>query len=385
MSLEPGERCATLPPVEALTASSSITLTSVLWALVGLSGFIAALFAATMILPARAIRGLPTPSGERRVYKLNGMALWVLTHMVVIGSTVVFGISLSPLITTWFWPLLVAANILSVVIMLWLYIGGKRRLAAAGEPPSGDGAIADFWYGVELNPTLLGVDLKIFAYQPSLIGLHVLIAAFGYLHVETVGTMTPQMFLYQGFWWLYLYTHYRDEPGLTSMWDVIAERLGFMLVWGDLTLVPFFYCIAGWTLFGQTEPMETTTAVGLIALFSAGLWIFRGANRQKHRFKLDRSTPIWGKTPEVLGDRLLISGFWGIGRKLNYTGELTVYLAIALTAGTDALAPFAVFIWLLSLLLHRAWRDDKRCRARYGDLWLAYCEKARFKMLPFIY
>ena len=65
--------------------------------------------------------------------------------------------------------------------------------------------------------------------------------------------------------------------------------------------------------------------------------------------------------------------------------ELTVYLAIALTAGSAAIEPFLVFIWLLSLLVHRAWRDDKRCRARYGELWTAYCERARFKMIPFLY
>ncbi|MEZ4383234.1 MAG: DUF1295 domain-containing protein [Nannocystaceae bacterium] len=373
--------------MEALSIPSTLTVTNVLWALVGLSGFIAALFVATMLIPAKAIRGMPTPSGERRYYKLNGMGLWVFTHMVVIGSTVVFGASLSPLITTWFWPLVVAANVISIAASVWLYVGGKRRVAAGQADGELTGnPIADFWYGVELNPTLAGVDIKIFAYQPSLIGLHVLVAAFAYLHVETVGTMTPQMFLYQAFWWLYLYTHYRDEPGLTSMWDVIAERFGFMLVWGDLTLVPFFYCIAGWTLVGQSEPISTATALGLSALFLVGLWIFRGANKQKHQFKLDRNTPIWGKVPEVLGDRLLVSGFWGIGRKLNYTGELTVYLAIALTAGTAAgIEPFLVFLWLLSLLLHRAWRDDKRCRARYGELWAAYCERARFKMIPFLY
>ncbi|MCA9637539.1 MAG: hypothetical protein KC420_16040 [Myxococcales bacterium] len=372
--------------MEAVAIPSTLTLSSVLWATLGLGGFIGGLFLATMILPGKVHRGLPTPAGERRYYKLNGMALWVLTHMVVIGATLTLGLSLSPLVTTWFWPLLVAANLISIAASLWLYLGGKRRQAAAGESrPAGESAIAEFWYGAELNPTLAGVDLKIFAYQPSLIGLHVLVAAFAYAQYESLGTLTPQMVLYQAFWWLYLYTHYRDEPGLTSMWDVIAERFGFMLVWGDLTLVPFFYCIAGWTLMGQSAPISSAEGIALSALFLFGLWVFRGANKQKHLFKLDRSTPIWGRTPEVLGDRLLISGFWGIGRKLNYSGELCVYLAIAATAGRGSLEPYLVFLWLLSLLLHRAWRDDKRCRARYGALWEEYCARARFKMIPFIY
>ena len=370
--------------VQALSISSTLSVGSVLVALVGLTAFIAALFLATMILPGRVVRGTPLANGERRSYKLNGMALWVLAHMVVIGSTVVFGASLSPLVSEWFWPLFVAANLFSIAWSIVLYRGGKRREAARGEVRE-EALVSEFWYGAELNPELAGVDLKLFAYQPSLIGLHVLVAAFGYLHVETVGTMTPQMLLYQAFWWLYLYSHYRHEDGLVSMWDVIAERFGFMLVWGDLTLVPFFYCLGGWFLVDQREPIGAPAIAGLCLLFAAGLWIFRGANRQKHLFKLDRSIPIWGRTPEVLGDRLLVSGFWGIGRKLNYSGELMVYLAIAMTTGFASLTPYLVFFWLLGLLTHRAWRDDRRCKARYGALWAAYCERARFKMIPFIY
>jgi Ergosterol biosynthesis ERG4/ERG24 family len=45
--------------------------------------------------------------------------------------------------------------------------------------------------------------------------------------------------------------HYLHEMGVLSMWDVIAEEFGFMLLWGDLVLVPFFYCIGGWWLVGD--------------------------------------------------------------------------------------------------------------------------------------
>jgi hypothetical protein len=35
-----------------------------------------------------------------------------------------------------------------------------------------------FWCGREQNPSLFGVDLKMFFYQPSLIGLFMMILAF---------------------------------------------------------------------------------------------------------------------------------------------------------------------------------------------------------------
>ncbi|MGB1015670.1 MAG: hypothetical protein ACPG4T_16150, partial [Nannocystaceae bacterium] len=215
--------------------------------------------------------------------------------------------------------------------------------------------------------------------------LWLLVLAFGYQQYETLGTLTPQMLLFQGFWWLYLTTHYLFEGGILSMWDIIAERFGFMLVWGDLTVVPFFYAIGGWVLVHQTVPISSATAIGLCALFTLGLWIFREANAQKHRFKLDRDTLIWGQPPRLVGGRLLISGWWGIGRKLNYTGEICVYLAIALTAGFSSWLPYLVVLWLCILLPQRAMRDEQRCRTKYGPLWDEYCQYARFRMIPFIY
>ena len=80
-----------------------------------------------------------------------------------------------------------------------------------------------------------------------------------------------------------------------------------------------------------------------------------------------------------------MSGFWGIGRKLNYTGEILVYWSFTLLSGTTSMIPYLLPMWLLCLLTHRAWRDDKKCREKYGALWDEYCRKATFKMIPFVY
>jgi delta14-sterol reductase len=201
---------------------------------------------------------------------------------------------------------------------------------------------------------------------------------------EHTGTLTPQMIAYQAFWWAYMTTHYYYEAGVLSMWDVIAERFGFMLVWGDLVLVPFFYCIGGWWLL-DAPPMPLPQLAAIVGLHVVGLWIFRGANAQKDRFKRDRATTIWGKPPETIGGRLLVSGWWGIGRKLNYTAEIMVYFSFALTTGFQSIVPYLLPLWLCVLLPHRAWRDEKRCREKYGDLWTEYTRRARFRMIPFVY
>jgi delta14-sterol reductase len=94
---------------------------------------------------------------------------------------------------------------------------------------------------------------------------------------------------------------------------------------------------------------------------------------------------IWGEKAEAVGGRLLISGWWGIGRHLNYTGEIGVYLALTLTTGFHTFIPYLLPLWMLVLLAHRAYRDDRRCRAKYGAAWHAYCAHTHFRMFPFVY
>ena len=377
---------ASILPAWACADAPCLDVRTLALALAGLTAFFFALLYASRFLPGREVMGFPQPDGARKRYRLNGMSLWVLTHMVVIAGTLHFDLSLSPLVTRLFWPLFVAANLFSIAWALLLYVRGRARLGdASASAPGLLGAIRDFWMGVERNPEWRGVDLKLFAYQPSLIGLWLFVLGFGYLQYESFGYLTPQMVLYQACWWLYLTTHYHHEPGLLSMWDIVAERFGFMLVWGDLALVPFAYCLAGWYIAAEPTPMATPLVLAIGAMFLFGLWVFRGANAQKHRFKVDRDARIWGQPPRLVGGRLLISGFWGIGRKLNYTGEIVLYLAIALCSGCGSYVPYLVPLWLLSLLTHRAGRDDRRCRSKYGALWDEYCQHARFRMFPFLY
>jgi delta14-sterol reductase len=362
-----------------------VTTTTLLQATLLVGGFLLLLFAGTRWLPGPVREGAPLADGRRRKYKLTGLALFLGTALLVGGGTILFGLSLAPLLTL-FWSLLIVANGVALLSTIALYLHGRRTQArmVSGKKRLLT-VLRDLWLGVELNPTWLGVDLKLFAYQPSLIGLGLLIAAFAYQQYETYGSLSMPMLLYQVFWGGYLLSHYWYEDVMLTTWDIIAERFGFMLIWGDLVLVPFFYSIGGWFLLRQPEPFPAVVAIGLTLLYLFGLVLLRGANAQKHRFKANPQARIWGKPAQTLGGKLLISGWWGIGRKLNYTGEICVYLAIALTTGFGSLVPYVLPFWLASLLAQRAARDDRRCRQKYGALWDAYCAKARFRMVPLLY
>ena len=49
-----------------------------------------------------------------------------------------------------------------------------------------------------------------------------------------------------------------------------------------------------------------------------------------------------------------------------------------------ALAGFTYFLFLVILLTHRAFRDDARCRSKYGSYWEKYCAAVPYKIVPYV-
>jgi delta14-sterol reductase len=342
------------------------------------AAFVALLFVLSRFLPGRRIAGARTGDEPPRTYIMNGLPAFVLVLALAIGGHAAGWFSLAALAHNALSYLFVA-NAFALAFALALYFAGRKRRRDAS------GALAGFWLGVARNPQLWGVDLKLFSYRPSLIGLALVNLSLAAAQLEEHGALSDSMILYQAFAFLYLFNHFQFEHGLVFTWDVIAERFGFMLVWGDYVLVPFFYALPGWYAIDRTEPLAWGEMACLVALFAFGLALCRGANEQKHRFKLDPRARIWGRPAETLGGRLLVSGFWGIGRHLNYTGEICVYLAVALTAGFRSAVPYLLPLWIIALLAHRAVRDERRCREKYGPLWDAYVKRARFRIVPYLY
>ncbi len=351
-------------------------------------GFIGVLFISALVLPGLERRGYPLPNGQTKDYKLYGMTFFFLLHIAVGIATFGFGISLAPIVHH-FWSLFIVANVLAILWSLALYLYGKRNgpvlKSETGHDHPLPGWVKDLWFGNELNPTWLGVDLKMFMYQPSLLGVYLIVISFAYAQFERHGAITPQMWCFVGFWFAYLFMHYVNQEFMLSTWDITDENFGFMLVWGDLVYLPFLYSLPGFWIIDETTPFSTLQWALLTAFFLIALTLCFQANWQKERFKRDPQAKIWGKPAKTIGGKLLISGWWGIGRKLNYTGEVGVYLSFALCAGLSHWQPYLLPLSLLLLLTQRATRDDRKCRAKYGPLWEEYCRRAKFRMIPFVY
>lgn len=337
------------------------------------------LYLCTHLVPGEIRLGLPLENGGRLRYKINGfriVGVTLVTYFVcvwlgLLSPTLIYD-NYAGLISFVFW--------LCVVLSIYLYISAHITKRVSKHITGN--FIIDFWLGVELNPRLGGLDLKFFALRPGMMGWLMILLSIASRQYQVYGTIKLPMLLQIVMSGIYVLDYFWFEPLMLSTWDIIAENWGFQLVFGDLWFIPFAFSFSSFYLIDYDLEYGIWMVAFNLALFALGYYIFRSANFQKDQFKQDPSKPIWGKKPETVGGKLLVSGWWGVVRKPNYTGDLLIAFSIGLPSGFSRIIPHFYFIYLLALLLHRQYRDDKRCASKYKELWVAYCKRVPHTFLP---
>lgn len=337
------------------------------------------------ILPGKFIPGVTLSDGSRLHYRCNGLvSLLLLLALLAIGVWLDF---VSPtVISDRGLELLSTTFIFSVLVTSLLYAAGRnsRNQTSSLKPHVTGNIIHDWWFGIQLNPQFTGIDLKFFFVRAGMMGwllinLSVLAKCF------YRGDLSQSMILYQLFCVLYILDYFFYEEYMTSTWDIIAERLGFMLVFGDLVWIPFTFSIQGWWLLSNKVELTTAAVIANCFVFLIGYMVFRGANKQKHVFKKNPKALIWGTPPKVIGGKLLVSGYWGIARHCNYLGDLLLALSFSLPCGISSPVPYFYPIYLLILLIWRERRDEARCAEKYKDVWAEYGSVVPWRILPYVY
>ena len=87
---------------------------------------------------------------------------------------------------------------------------------------------------------------------------------------------------------------------------------------------------------------------------------------------------------QVKRSKLMLSGFWGLARHMNYVFEILLASSWSLPALHYGVVPFAYVIFLIILLVHRTFRDEEKCSAKYGDGWEQYCKIVPYRFIPYI-
>ena len=339
----------------------------------------------SLVLPGRWIIGYVNKEGstEKLKYRLNGLLVFIVTvatwvalcHFKILAWDFLYQVR---------WAALAGSIVFGLVASFMFFIA---------YPKVKDSAFADFFLGRKLNWQLWDgrIDAKMWLYLVGAIMLGLNLYSFGahhYLVYETESNWG--IFLSIGLFTFFISDYFTFEAINLYTYDIFAERVGFKLVWGCIAFYPFFYSIPLWSTVALENTQTPTWLMVLAAVVFFGSWsLSRGANMQKYFFKKDPKKKFLGITPESITDgkkTLLVNGYWGLSRHINYLGEIGMGIGIVLALGhLGVFWPWLYPLYYVALLFPRQADDDKRCEAKYGDLWKEYVKKVPRKIIPFIY
>ena len=308
----------------------------------------------------------------------------------------------------------------------------RRELAAGGH--SGN-IVYDWFIGRELNPRLdlpmLGtLDIKAFCeLRPGMLGWVLLDLAFVAHQYKMHGYISDSIILITFFQAVYVLDAIWMEPAILTTMDITTDGFGFMLAFGDLVWLPFIYSLQARYLAIYPVNLGPLGILGVLLPQAVGYYIFRSANNEKNRFRTDPCDPRVAHLDYMdtkAGSKLLISGWWGTARHINYLGDFIMawsyslptgvagYQIVRKSLGSDGnLSPasggmtggspiktevvqgeargwgmlFTYFyvLYFAILLIHRERRDEEKCRRKYGKDWDEYEQKVPSRILPGIY
>jgi Delta14-sterol reductase len=346
----------------------------------------AVILALHLALPARKVDGyvLNSATGEPLRYRLNGpLVLATLVVLwVILSRTGVFA-------WDWLyihrWSGLIGSAVLGVLFTIAVVLPAPR---------TGRALLADFYFGRLENPQFWGrrVDAKMFLYLIGAAMLALNLLSFTAHHVLEFGAAaSPGVGLYCALFLWFVIDYLVFERVHLYTYDIFAERVGFKLGWGCFTFYPYFYAIGLWAVAGKPDP---GTPPGLLALYTvvffAGWGLSRGANMQKYTFKRAPEKVFLGFIePRTLSDgahALLVSGFWGVSRHINYLGEILMAVGLTLVLGYPGVWVAWLYpIYYVVLLLMRERADERRCATKYGALWAEYKQRVPRRIVPWVY
>lgn len=309
----------------------------------------------------------------------------------------------------------------------------RRELAAGGQ--SGN-LIYDWFIGRELNPRLtlpiIGtIDVKVFCeLRPGMLGWLLLDLAFIAHQYKTYGYVTDSIVLVTVFQAVYVLDALWMESAILTTMDITTDGFGFMLAFGDLVWLPFIYSLQARYLAVYPLQLGIVGTLAVLAVQVGGYYVFRSANNEKNRFRNDPTDPRVAHLKYIetkSGSKLLVSGWWGMARHINYLGDWIMSWAWCLPTGfagyvvqhtsnapiTGAKSPadgslmggqsegsevvqgeargwgmaitYFYVLYFAILLIHRELRDEEKCQRKYGKDWETYKKRVPWRILPGTY
>ncbi|KIV88102.1 hypothetical protein PV10_09029 [Exophiala mesophila] len=409
----------------------------------GVFGWVSAYFGLLvflqLVLPGDELEGTVLGTGGRHKYKFNSFSSAVVIFAGLAAGTAYQGADF--VVWTYIWDhylqIETAALIIAVLQAVYVYLAsfsvphpGKpnpthRELAAGGHTGN---IVYDFFIGRELNPRIQVptwipiaggqvLDIKLWnEMRPGLIGYIILNLTFIVRQYKTYGYVTDSIILVPMFQSFYVLDGLYMERAILTTIDCITDGFGFMLSFGDIVWVPFIYSMQSRYLAVYPHTLGASGIAGVLAIQGLGYYIFRSSNNEKNRFRTNPNDPrvshLESMTTES-GSKLLVSGWWGRARHINYlgdwimsfsysiptgiagymvnkyqnpvTGNVTKEVVQGEARGWGMIFTYFYIIYFGVLLVHRELRDEEKCRRKYGKDWEKYCARVKYRIIPYVY
>ncbi|KAJ2665870.1 erg24, C-14 sterol reductase [Coemansia sp. RSA 1199] len=341
------------------------------------------------VLPASVIQGVELRDGSRLKYPINGLSSFVVTLVVALVAYTQWGTEPFVWIADHYFHLAVSSLLFATTQALFVYTYSFRRssvmLALAGN--SGN-PIYDFFIGRELNPRVGALDLKFFCeLRPGIMGWVLLNTSFAIRQYTQFGSVSNSMWLAIVPQIAYCIDTLVFERNVLTTMDIVTDGFGWMLSFGDLTWVPVMYSLQARFLAFHPVHHSSPMAAFIAVLAVASFLVFRLSNSEKNAFRTDPNDPAVRHLKYITtesGSKLLVSGWWGMARHINYTGDWFFGLAQCLAAGFETPMTYFFAVYFLVLLLHRNYRDECKCRDKYKKDWIRYCEQVPYLFIPYV-
>ncbi|KAF2141914.1 uncharacterized protein K452DRAFT_318267 [Aplosporella prunicola CBS 121167] len=356
-----------------------------------------------MFLPGVYGKGKLLPHlGKQLDYYCSGIWSWYLT---IAGALVLHFSGLFRLDTliNEFGPLMSVAIISGFLVAIVGYVSAFAR--GVQHRMTGN-HVYDFFMGAELNPRLFSwLDFKMFQevripwYMLFLLSLGAALKQYnelGYVSGEVCFILMAHF--------LYGNACAKGEELIITSWDIYYEKWGFLLIFWNLAGVPLTYCHC--TIYLATHhPSEYHWSRGSLALlfttYLFAYWVWDTANSQKNMFRaIERGSELNRKTfpqlpwkfvkdPKVVhtdtGDNILCDGWYGMARKVHYTCDWFFAFSWGLITGFNSPFPWFYSAFFTVMIIHRARRDIRRCRKRYGAAWEKYERQVPYLFIPYVF
>ncbi|RMJ27870.1 reductase [Aspergillus sp. HF37] len=356
-----------------------------------------------LLLPGVTVMGRPLPhlGGKQLPYYCS--AVWSFYTTIALTLALHFsGVFKLYTIIDEFGPLLSVAILSGILVSFIAYFstlarGAQHRMT--GYP------IYDFFMGAELNPRMFGIlDFKMF-FEVRLPWYILLLLSMGAAarQYETYGYVSGEVWFLVMAHFLYANACSKGEECIVSTWDMYHEKWGFMLIFWNLAGVPLSYCHCTIYVANHDPATYQWNRYFLAALYVGYLfmyWIWDTTNSQKNRFRQqERGTMVFRKTfpqlpwqtlenPKTIttesGSKILVDGWYGKARKIHYTCDFYFALNWGLITGFNSPFPWFYPLFFGCMITHRALRDIKSCRNKYGEAWAEYERQVPYLFIPYV-